>query len=124
MLVVGEHGRALFDHSSHAFLLVVGVEQKGELGGFSGLAGGNSLNGSLVDGSLCGSQSAAGLGHESLGNLNSLGIDGIVLSLGSLGLGSLVGSLQLVKVLRASLLGSLKRLLGFHSLGVQLGIAL
>lgn len=44
-LVVGENGRTLLDHGSHAFLLVVGVEQKGELGGLSGLACGNGLNG-------------------------------------------------------------------------------
>ena len=102
----------------------MGVEQKGKLGGLSGLTGSDGLDGSLVDGSLCRSQSASRLGHESLGNLNSLCIDGVVLSLGSSGLSSLVGSLQLVEVLGTGLLGSLECLLGFHSLGVKLSVAL
>ena len=58
-----------------------------------GLTGGNGLNGSLVDGSLGGSQSTGGLAHQLLGHINSLGQNGIVLSLGSGSFRGLGGSL-------------------------------
>lgn len=102
----------------------MGVEQKGEFGGLSGLTGSDGLNGSFVDGGLCGSKSAGGLGHEGLSNLNGLGIDGVVLSLRSSSLSSLVGSLQLVEVLSTGLLRGLECFFGLSSLGVQLCVAL
>ena len=45
------------------------------------LAGGDSLDGGLVDGGLGGGQRAAGLAHQLPGDFHGLAVDGVVLSL-------------------------------------------
>ena len=122
--VVGKHGGPLLNHGRHAFFLIVGVEQKGELGGFRGLAGGHRLDGGLVDGGLGGGQGAAGLAHQLSGHLHRLGVDGVVLGLGRGGLRRLGGGLGGVDLLLHPVhLGGLHRLLGLPGGGVQAGVA-
>ncbi len=103
----------------------MGIEQEGKLGGLGGLTGGDSLDGGLVDGGLGGSQRAAGLGHQLLGDLHGLAIDGVVLSLGSGGLGGLLRGLGLGNLLLNAVdLGGLDGLLGLSGGGVQGSVAL
>ena len=121
--VVGEHGGPLLDHSGHALLLVVGIEQKGELGGLLSLAGGDGLNGGLVDGGLGSGQSAGRLAHQLPGHIHSLGVDGVILRLGSGGLsrfGRGLGSGN--RLLRTADLGGFDSGLGLLGGSVQGGV--